>query len=115
MQEIKEHLIHIIKENFQKDHYQYLHQIDDFCLDIYWKLNNDPSRPNKRSRKLRLIISEETLADYRDANDEVRNSYDQKLNKFVADIINNFNGDHDTPYGETEPVETVHVSINMTY
>lgn len=115
MKEIKEHWIDIIKEYFPKDSCQFLHQIDDFCIDINWKLNNDPSRPNKRSRKLRLVISEETLEDYRDANDEVKNNYDEKLTKFISDTMANFIPDHDTPYGQTEPVETIHVPVEITY
>lgn len=115
MKEIKEHWVDIIKDNFPKDSYQFLHQIDAFCLDINWKLKSDPSRPNKRSKKLRLIISEETLEDYRDANDEVVNNYDQKLNKFIGDTMANFSPDHDTPYGKIEPVETIHIPVEITY
>jgi hypothetical protein len=115
MEKIKEHWINIITENIPKDSYQFLHQIDDFCFDINWKLKNDPNRPNKRSRKLRLIISEETMEDYRDANNEAQNKYDQKLKKFITDTMSNFNLDHDTPHLGTVPVETIHVPIEITY
>ena len=68
MKAIKEHWIGIIKEYFPKDAELFLHHIQDFCLDVDWKLKNDQSRPNKRSKKLRLIISEETIEDYRRCN-----------------------------------------------
>ena len=115
MQEIKEHLVEIIEANFSNEIYLFLHLMDDFCLDINWKLNNDSNRPNKRSRKLRLIISKEKLEDYRDANDKVKGNYDQKLKKFIANTMVNFIPDHDAPHGATEPVETIHVPIQITY
>jgi hypothetical protein len=78
-------------------------------------LKNDPNRPNKRSKKLRLIISEETIEDYRDANDDAKKSYDQKLKKFVEKTMAHFEPDHDTPYGRTISVETIHVPFGITY
>lgn len=115
MKAIKEHWIGIIKEYFPKEVELFLHPIQDFCLDVDWKLKNDPSRPNKRSKKLKLIISEETIEDYRDANDGAKKGYDQKLKKFVERTMANFEPDHDTPYGRTTPVETVHVPFGITY
>lgn len=115
MKAIKEHWIGIIKEYFPKEVELFLHPIQDFCLDVDWKLKNDPNRPNKRSKKLRLIISEETIEDYRDANDDAKKSYDQKLKKFVEKTMAHFEPDHDTPYGRTAPVETIHVPFGITY
>jgi len=115
MKAIKEHWIGIIKEYFPKEVELFLHPIQDFCLDVYWKLRNDPSRPNKVSKKLRLIISEETIEDYRGTNDGAKKNYDRKLIEFVERTMTNFEPDHDTPYGQTTPVETVHVPFGITY
>lgn len=115
MKAIKEHWIGIIKEYFPKEVELFLHPIQDFCLDVVWKLKNDPNRPNKKSKKLRLIISEETIDDCRDANDDPKKSYDQKLKKFVEKTMAHFEPDHDTPYGRTTPVETIHVPFGIIY
>ena len=115
MKAIKEHWIGIIKEYLPKEAELFLHPIQDYCLDVDWKLRTDPSRPNKRAKKLRLIISEETLEDYRDANDSGKEGFDQKLIKFVEMTMANFDSNHDTPYGRTTPVETVHVPFGITY
>jgi len=115
MKAIKEHWIDIIKDYFPQEGELFLHPIRDFCLDVNWKLKNDPNRPNKRSKKLRLIISEETIEDYRDANDGPKNNYDQKLKIFVDEIMAHFEPEHDTPYGRTTPIETIHVPFGITY
>ena len=78
MKTIKEHWIDIIREYFPREVELFLHDIQHFCLDVNWKLKNDPTRPNKRSKKLRLIISEETIEDYKDANDDAKKRYDQR-------------------------------------
>ena len=115
MKEIKDHWIEIIKDYLPKECDPFLHPNRDFCLDVDWKLKNNQNRPNKRSKKLRIIISEETVEDYRDAHDGPRKNYDRKLRKFVDKTMAHFKPDHDTPYGRTTPVETIHVPFGITY
>lgn len=115
MKEIKEHWINIIKGYFPEDSELFLHSMQEFCLDIDWKLKNDPARPNKKSKKIRLIIPEETIADYRDTNEGPRKKYDQQLIKFVGQTLVHFEPDHDTLYGVVTPIETLHVPFGITY
>jgi hypothetical protein len=114
MKAIKEHWLDIIMKSFSKDAGVYLHDIEEFCLDVDWKLKNDPTRPNKRSKKLRIIISIENLDDYRDANSGAKNGFDDKLLTFVEKTLAQFDPDHDAPYDRTPPVETVHVPFGVT-
>jgi len=53
----------------------------DLMILVTWRLGSDPSRPNKRSRMLRIAISEEALEDYARGSDGVRLASD---NRFVA-------------------------------
>ena len=116
MDEIKKHWFDIIKEYFPIGADLFLNPTkDDFCLDVGWKLKNDQNRPNKKSRKLRLIIPEETIEDYREAADGSKRSYDQKLILFMKKTMNNFEPDHNTPYGQPRPVETVLVTFGITH
>src|SRR5450631_1461311 len=53
----------------------------DMMILATWRLSTDPSRPNKRSRMLRIAISAEALEDYARGSDGVRLASD---NRFVA-------------------------------
>ncbi len=116
MEKIKEHWIDIIKNCFPQNASLFLHDLRDFCLDVDWKLGTDQSRPNKRSKKLRLIISEETIEDYKNiVNDDHRISFDQKIVSFITDTMDHFDPEHDTPYGAATPTETIHLPFGVTY
>lgn len=115
MNAIKEHWFEILKSHFSNHAEIYLHDMDDFCLDVQWKLKNDPNRPNKRSRKIRLIISERTIDDYSEADDQAKQKFDTKLNNYIAQYCATFNPDHDTQRDQATPVVTVHLPFGMTY
>jgi hypothetical protein len=70
-------------------------------LNVGWKLKNDPARPNKRSRRIILAISEEALEDYHSDSD----ARDKRIASVIADRLKTFTPDHDTPYGQPEPEE----------
>ena len=53
----------------------------DMMILASWRLGTDLSRPNKRSRMLRITISEEALEDYTRGSDGVRLASDER---FVA-------------------------------
>lgn len=115
MDEIKEHWFDIIKGYFPEGADLFSNPTkDQFCLDVSWKLKNDQNRPNKRSTILRLIISEEIIEDYRDAGNSSKRSYDQRLIEFVKDTMNHFEPNHNTPYGQPRPVETVYIPFDIT-
>jgi len=70
------------------------HEFDDgndVILRIDWKLGNDPNRPNKRSRLIRVIISEEAIDDCQDFNKAGVRFLEIIKNRFSA-----FNPDHTT-------------------
>ncbi len=66
----------------------------DHLIQIDWKLGNDPQQPNKRSRKIELIISEEAIDDYLDKNKDERELSDLKLEQWVSERYRHFNPDH---------------------
>jgi hypothetical protein len=69
----------------------------DMMILATWRLSGDTVRPNKRSRMVRIVISQEALEDY--ASDE----------RFVAWFrhqLSTFDPNHDSPLGVEPPSVT---------
>jgi hypothetical protein len=64
-------------------------------IQIDWRLENDPHQPDKRSRKIQIIILEEAIDNYLDKNKAERQLSDIKMKKWISERYNNFNPDHD--------------------
>ena len=72
----------------------------DVILRIDWKLRNDPARPNKRSRLIRVIIREKAIADCTDFK-----KAGSRFKKIIEDKLSVFHPDHDTRRCGTPPKE----------
>jgi len=78
---------------------------DDLCFSVSWKLKNDPARPNKRSRRIILVLPEELLEDYRDDDQNARAARERRMTDLVGQRLKQFDPNHNTPYGQPEPEE----------
>jgi hypothetical protein len=69
----------------------------DLCIGVSWLLNDDPARPNKRSRGTVIRISREALDDYLyvDDHDPRRLKSQERLAGYIADRLRNFDPRHD--------------------
>ena len=67
----------------------------DHLIQIDWNLENDPHRPNKRSRKIEIIIKEEAIDDYLNKNMDERALSDIKMKQWISERYNNFSFDQD--------------------
>jgi hypothetical protein len=75
-----------------------------------WRLGTDPPRPNKRSRMLRIAISEEALEDYARGSDGVRLASDERFVAWLRRRLHTFDPNHESPLGVEPPAETWPVS-----
>ena len=73
---------------------------NDVVLRIDWKLENDPNRPNKRSRLIRVKITEEVIEDCTDS--KIAGSRFMEIIRFHLSV---FDPDHDTPRHGSLPEE----------
>jgi len=73
---------------------------NDATLRIDWKLGNDPARPNKRSRIIKVIVSKEAMDDCRDSK-----TAGLKFRKVIENKLSTFNPDHNTPMHGITPIE----------
>jgi deoxyadenosine/deoxycytidine kinase len=67
----------------------------DHLIQIDWKLENDPHRLNKRSRKIEIIIKEEAIDDYLNKKMDERALSDIKMKQWISERYNNFSFDQD--------------------
>lgn len=85
---------------------KHLENRDGVSFLISWKLNTDPMRPNKRSRRIVFVLSEEFVEDYRDDSEAGQSQRDSRVRAAVSERLGQFEADHDAPYGSEEPEET---------
>lgn len=77
----------------------------DLFFLVDWKLNNDQPRLYKRSRKIVVQVTHETLEDYLDGTDQHRRSEERRITTAVATRLRSFQANHETPLGTPEPEE----------
>jgi len=73
---------------------------DDVILRIDWKLGNDPARPHKRSRLIRVIIPGEAIDDCRDFEEA-----GSRVKRIFQDKLSDFHPDHNAPKCGSPPKE----------
>ncbi|MFC1552598.1 hypothetical protein ACFL6P_08560 [Candidatus Latescibacterota bacterium] len=83
--------------------------IDYFSMNLSWLLNNDPQRPRKRSKTIRILISHERISDYENLPQNEKITNDHKLKDYIINKKSQLDPNHNTPYGEEEPIEEWHV------
>ncbi len=77
--------------------------VDDFLVTASWLLNNDPSRPNKRSRTVVIEIPKNTINGYSSKTDSRKINDDKKLCQQVKEFLTLLNPNHDTPEDSCAP------------
>lgn len=82
----------------------------DMMILATWRLDTDASRPNKRSRVIRIVISEEALEDYARGSDGVRLVSDERFVRWLRGQLTTFDPNHEAPLGVEPPAVTWPVS-----
>lgn len=77
---------------------------NDHLVQIDWNLEDDPKRPNRRSKKIEIIIKEDSIDDYLDKSRQDRELSDAMLKKHIGDRFRQFNSDD---AGATQYASTV--------
>ena len=77
----------------------------DYVLLASWKLGTDSTRPNKRSKTVRIAITEEAMADYTRGAAGEREHADHRFESLLRKHLARFDPAHDTPLGNEPPVE----------
>jgi hypothetical protein len=78
----------------------------DMMILATWRLPGDPFRPAKRSRMIRIVISQQALEGYSGGTDGVRLASDQRLASWLQRQLKDFDPNHDAPLGVEPPAVT---------
>ncbi len=78
----------------------------DLMILVTWLLHSDPQRPSKRSRLVRILITEEALQDYDASTAAARLAGDRRCEIWVQLHLAAFDPDHEAPLGVEPPAVT---------
>ncbi len=77
----------------------------DMMILATWRLSTDMFRASKRSRMIRIVISEEAIQDYARSGESARIASDQRFVAWLKRQLSAFDPNHDSPLGvEPTPV-----------
>jgi hypothetical protein len=79
---------------------------DGLMILATWRLPGDPFRPAKRSRMVRIAITQEALEDYAGGDDGARLASNERLVAWLRRQIAAFDPHHDSPLG-VEPAPAI--------
>jgi hypothetical protein len=68
-----------------------------------WRLATDPHRPSKRSRLVRIVVSQEAIEDYARGSDGARLASDERFLAWIRGKLADFDPNHDSPLGVEPP------------
>ena len=82
----------------------------DMMILATWRLSSNALRPHKRSRMIRVVISQEALADYARGGDDLRLASDARFVAWFRRQLSTFDPNHEAPLGVEPPSVTWPVS-----
>ncbi len=77
----------------------------DWILFVSWKLGTDPTRPNKRSKTVRVVVSEEAVEDYERGSAGERLAADWRFERWLLRRLRGFDPEHQAPLGHEPQAE----------
>jgi len=92
--------IQLIRPIFPPEASMQVHEAGDIVLRIDWKLGNDLERPNKPSRIIKIVISEQAIEDCHDFS-----KAGEKFRKIIENKFRGFNPEHNHSQFVSPPVE----------
>jgi hypothetical protein len=85
----------------------------DMMILATWRLAGDAFRPNKRSRMVRIVISQDALEEYAGGSDDARLASDARFITWLRQQLSGFDPSHDSPLGVEPPSVTWPVGLGV--
>jgi len=85
----------------------------DMMILVTWRLTSDSFRPNKRSRMIRIVISQDALEYYARGSDDSRLTSDARFVSWFNEQLSTFDPNHESPLGVEPPAVTWPVGTSI--
>lgn len=85
----------------------------DMMILVTWRLTGDVFRYNKRSRMIRIVISQDALEYYARGSEDARLASDARFVTWFKQQLSTFDPNHDSPLGVEPPAVTWPVSTGI--
>ena len=82
-------------------------------LGVSWKLNNDPARPSKMSKTIRILVSHEAAQDFEALSAANQTAAYARVRDFLLHKLASFDPNHNAPRDTPPPVETWVISTDL--
>ncbi len=84
-----------------------------FECTIYWHLNNDEARPQKLSRIILIVISNEALEEFHSRGKGKQKIAQEKFERYIKEKLKLFSPDHNESSRHAPPVEEWLIDNNL--
>lgn len=76
-----------------------------FNVNVSWKLNDDPERPNKMSKNISICVPHELIVDFTNASEIDQGTVLNRVVAFLSAKLATFDPSHNAEKYKTPPVE----------
>jgi len=112
----QEDIVNAIRQAMPPDaKIQVVNGIEGFTVGVSWKLNDDPERPNKMSKTISIVVSDEAAQDVASASSHNQTEVYNRVNTFLSQKFANFDPSHNVPKYDPPPVEQWVLSSNVLF
>lgn len=112
----QDEVVNIIRQIMPTDaEIQVVSSAFDFDVDVFWKLRDNPKRPNKMSKKISIHISHAAVRDYTSASERDQAVAYRRVNSFLSQKLANFDPKHNAPRHKSPPVEQWFIDTNLIF
>lgn len=111
MQKVKDHFQKIVAAVFQEDKNPRVIPGSDLVMEFSWYLHNDQDRKHKKSKTIKIIISQEQIEDYENLPLSQQSQIDSKITSFITYKKSQLDPDHNNPCAAGPPIEVWHVEV----
>ncbi len=100
-----ERLVDAIMKRMPKNAEPYVTEteFEGVVLSNHWKLNNDPTRPNKYSKTIIIRLTRELLEDFPNYPESMQTTAVERIESWIGGQLSTFDPDHQTSRYQQPP------------
>jgi hypothetical protein len=114
--EFRDTIFKVIQQAMPVDAHIDIHSsLSSFYVSVAWRLNNDPSRPNKMSRTICIHVSHEAAQDFANVSENQQSQAYARITRFLQAKLASFEPNHDAPRHAPPPAERWDITTDTLF